>query len=246
MKRNTNVPKESNCQTCGIAVTFIHIFLIMNCFLPALVFMVWPVVSFHTIFTKTVNNIVRHSPKETAQIDKSRESHSQMHEFKTQMILGVVNSIAGEIVAHIPPDTLLSAGVDDVISTVPHSVLAEVLDGQSIALAADGNVTKEYKLVLVPVKSDGLKNASLAVILRNDTVQMAGRAGHVSFPVQQARHKSTERVAFVHTAIRYLLPPIAFQVVPRIMVQCAIQFAHEHYHCLQHLAHFFNFAGIVV
>lgn len=209
----------------------------MNSFLPVIFLMV-PAMSFHSMFIKTINKVLRHYPADPDTVDSIFYNQNQLHEFKSRMILGVVDSIAAEIAGYVPPDSLIDMGFDDVVSTVPHSVLADVLDNPVTTVPIAQHDSKEFRLILVPVDTYEVGNTT-AIFVRNVTLHSAP-LGNLVWPFP--RHRSKRGASVASMAFRYLLPPIAFQVIPHLVVQVAIHFAHDQYLYVQHLAHFFNFA----
>lgn len=205
----------------------------MNSLFPVL-FIMWPVMSFRAVFYRAISAL-RSNPAESPKEKSWQYNHSlsQLQEFNKRMILGVVDSMTAEIVGGIPPDSMFNMVVDDFVATVPHNVVSDIMENSGDDTGIK-NQSVNYKLILVPVNT--------TIVIQDGSVHTSIGGVYFDHSVPgNTKINTKDRRGALNVVFRYLLPPIAFQVLPHIIVQIVSHFAHEHLQYVEHLAHFFDF-----
>jgi hypothetical protein len=166
---------------------------------------------FRTILRKATmkaEKILRHNLMQ-GKDDVLNSSHAQA--FGARILLGVVDSVAGDISRANLPDSVVDWGIDEVVSYVPHALVERALLNTSDSIE---NSETNCTLSVNPVN-----NGTVATM--TDQNRSSDRDG------------LGDRNGRGGAAIRRVVTSLIMQYVPHRIPQLIAQFLHDHIHLLQ-------------
>jgi hypothetical protein len=136
---------------------------------------------------------------------------SHVQAFGNRILLGVVDSVAGDITRANLPDSAVDWGIDEVVNYVPHAVAERVLFNSNVSFeSSETNLT----LSAFPMQN----GTAVTVTHQNSSAD------------EEVSHG---RSGTAGAAIRGVVSSLLLQYIPYRIPQLIAQFLHDHIHLLQ-------------